>query len=111
MENGTKIQIRIQRIQRVNLRPRSPQWNQSVLAPVAGLVQVAESYDPNNLVTDLVSAAKEHNNNTKKKANFANTWIQLFEKIKRPFVKAKGVAIKTKSAVRVVFLENEDVKV
>lgn len=75
------------------------------------IVQVSETYNPDNLVTDLVSAAKEHNNNTKKKANFTNTWVQLFEKIKRPFVKSKGVAIKTKSAVRVVFLENEEVKV
>ena len=89
---------------------RGPKSLESQIA--AGyIVQVAESYNPDNLVADLVDAHKDHNNNTKKKSNLINTWIIFFEKIKRACIKQKGIAVKTKSAVRVVFLENEDVKV
>ncbi len=76
------------------------------------IVQVSDTYDiQGKLIPDMVDASKEHNNNTKKKANLVNTWLQFFAKIKRGCVKSKGIAVKTKEAVQVVFLENEDVKV
>ncbi len=76
------------------------------------IVQVSDTYDiQGKLLTDMVDASKEHNNNTKKKANLVNTWLNFFAKIKRGCVKSKGIAVKTKEAVQVVFLENEEVKV
>lgn len=73
------------------------------------IVQVSDTYNPDNLVSDMVAAGKDHDMNTKKKANFTETWIKFFEKIKRKFIKEKGILVKTKTAVRVVFLENEEV--
>jgi len=76
------------------------------------IVQVSDTYDiQGRLTSDMVDASKEHNQNTKKKANFVNTWLSFFAKIKRGCVKSKGIAVKTKEAVQVVFLESEDVKV
>ncbi len=76
------------------------------------IVQVSDTYDiQGRLINDMVDASKEHNQNTKKKANFINTWLNLFAKVKRGCVKNKGIAVKTKEAVQVVFLENEEVKV
>lgn len=73
------------------------------------VIQVKEGDDPARLIDKMTKAANDHNAAIRKKALRIQTWAQLFSYIKRKFSKEQGFQPKTKNAVQVIVLENENI--
>ena len=73
------------------------------------IVQVPAGSDIQNLGSKFTDAAKEHNNNQKRKKNIIQKWSDFFQYCKRTFVKTRNINIKTKQPVQVVVLEKDTV--
>jgi hypothetical protein len=75
----------------------------------AWVTKTLEELPDETIVGKLQEAAGMHNAASKKKRNYITTFADLFEFLKRKFSKEVGVAISTKTPVRVIVLENSDV--
>jgi hypothetical protein len=73
------------------------------------VIQVPFGSDIQNIRSKFTDAAKEHNTNQKRKKNIVQKWSEFFQYCKRPFVKSRGINIKTKQAVQVVVLDKEGI--
>ena len=74
------------------------------------VVQVRAGEDIQNLPIKMREAAKDNNAKQKRKKKPLSTWAGFFAACKRPFVKERGINIKTKEPVQVVVLESEELE-
>lgn len=73
------------------------------------VVQVKSGEDIQCLPLKMRDAAKDNNAKQKRKKKPLTTWASFFAACKRPFLKERGINVKTKEAVQVVVLENEEI--
>jgi len=74
------------------------------------VIVVPEGTSDDTVISRCKSAAKEHNNNSKRKKGIISVWRDFFLYTKRKFTKSNNVQVKTKEAVRVFVLDSESVQ-
>lgn len=72
----------------------------------ASIYTIKEGDDHSTVLKRISESAKDQNDSAKRKKNLIGTVGQAFQYLKRSFIKAKGVNLKTKETVRVLISDN-----
>ena len=73
----------------------------------ASVYQIKNGDDHGTVLGRIFDAAKDHNESVRKKANLIKSVGDAFAHMKRKFIKAKGINLKTKEPVRVIITNNQ----